>query len=145
MYAGVAETSVYIAPTARGRGVGTTLMRALIDSTEAAGIWTLQTGIFPENAASIAIHQKVEFRIVGHRERIGQHHGAWRDTLFLERRSSRIQQTGKSTYERAADPCGSRDGDSVAGAPSRPPPPGEARPDTTTTRLVRCRSGLRSR
>ncbi len=90
VYAGVVETSVYIAPEARGHGVGKALMTALIDSTEHAGIWTLQTGIFPENTASIALHEAVGFRIVGRRERIGQHHGRWRDTLFLERRSTRL-------------------------------------------------------
>ncbi len=90
VYAGVVETSVYIAPEARGQGVGKALMTALIESTEHAGIWTLQTGIFPENTASIALHEAVGFRIVGRRERIGQHHGRWRDTLFLERRSTRI-------------------------------------------------------
>jgi phosphinothricin acetyltransferase len=90
VYGGVAENSVYIHPDQRGRGVGVALMTALIDSSEAAGIWTLQTGIFPENTASIALHQRVGFRIVGTRERIGRLHGTWRDTLLLERRSTAV-------------------------------------------------------
>jgi phosphinothricin acetyltransferase len=88
VYGGVAENSVYIHPDHRGLGVGHTLMSALVTSSEAAGIWTLQTGIFPENTASIALHQRVGFRILGTRERIGQLHGTWRDTLLLERRST---------------------------------------------------------
>jgi L-amino acid N-acyltransferase YncA len=87
VYTGVAENSVYVHPDAQGRGVGTALLRALVDSTDRAGIWTLQTGIFPENAASVALHEKVGFRVIGRRERIGRHHGVWRDVLFLERRS----------------------------------------------------------
>lgn len=87
VYAGVAEVSVYVDPAAAGRGVGTALLRTLVDATEAAGIWTLQAGIFPENAASLGLHEKAGFRLVGRRERIGRHHGVWRDTLLLERRS----------------------------------------------------------
>jgi phosphinothricin acetyltransferase len=87
VYAGVAEHSVYIHPDHRGQGVGRTLLEALIASAEAAGIWTIQTGIFPENTASVKLHQRCGFRIVGRRERIGQLKGVWRDTLFLERRS----------------------------------------------------------
>ncbi len=87
VYAGVVESSVYIAGWARGRGVGRALMEELIRRSEAAGIWTIQTGIFPENAASLALHERVGFRVVGIRERIGQHHGRWRDVVFLERRS----------------------------------------------------------
>ena len=75
------------AQMARGAGVGTALLRAVVDSSEAAGVWTLQTGIFPENAASVALHEKAGFRVVGRRERVGRHHGVWRDVLFLERRS----------------------------------------------------------
>lgn len=90
VYAGVAEHSVYVHPAAQGRGIGIALLRALIDSTEAAGIWTLQSGIFPENAASMALHEKAGFRVVGRRERIGQHHGQWRDVLLIERRSLRV-------------------------------------------------------
>ena len=87
VYAGVAENSIYIAAAARGRGIGKALLRALVEASEAAGIWTLQTGIFPENAASLALHQACGFRIVGIRERIGQLHGTWKDVVFLERRS----------------------------------------------------------
>jgi L-amino acid N-acyltransferase YncA len=87
VYAGVVEHSVYVHPGARGRGIGRQLLDALIGSTEAAGIWTIQSGIFPENAASVALHQAAGFRVVGTRERIGQHHGRWRDVVLIERRS----------------------------------------------------------
>lgn len=87
-YAGVAEVMVYVAERARGRGVGGVLMRELVRQTEADGIWTLQASIFPENAASIRAHERVGFRVVGTRERIGRFHdGRWRDTVLLERRS----------------------------------------------------------
>ncbi|HKC28059.1 MAG TPA: GNAT family N-acetyltransferase [Jatrophihabitans sp.] len=88
VYAGVVEHSIYVSPTARGRGVGKALLDALITSTEAAGIWTIQSGIFPENEASEALHRAAGFRVVGRRERIGQHHGAWRDVVLIERRST---------------------------------------------------------
>jgi phosphinothricin acetyltransferase len=87
VYAGVAENAVYVDPGARGRGVGEALLRALIEGAEKAGIWTIQTGVFPENTASLALHAKVGFRVVGRRERIGHHYGRWRDVMFLERRS----------------------------------------------------------
>jgi len=87
VYAGVVEHSVYVHPDARGRGVGSALLDALIASTEAAGIWTIQSGIFPENAASLALHARAGFREVGRRERIGLHHGVWRDVVLIERRS----------------------------------------------------------
>jgi phosphinothricin acetyltransferase len=77
-------------PDARGRGVGSALLRALIGSTEAAGVWTIQSGVFPENTSSLALHQKAGFRVIGTRERIGQHHGRWRDVTLVERRSSVI-------------------------------------------------------
>lgn len=86
-YAGVVEHSVYVCPAARGRGIGRTLLRALFASTEAAGIWTIQAGIFPENTASLALHERAGFRRIGIRERVGQHHGRWRDVLLIERRS----------------------------------------------------------
>jgi L-amino acid N-acyltransferase YncA/DNA-binding transcriptional ArsR family regulator len=86
-YAGVVEHSVYVTPEARGRGVGAALLQALIDSTEAAGIWTIQSGIFPENTASLRLHERKGFRVVGVRERIGCHHGRWRDVVLVERRS----------------------------------------------------------
>jgi L-amino acid N-acyltransferase YncA len=93
VYAGVAEVGIYVASAARGRGVGTKLMRELIARSEAAGIWTLQAGIFEENAASLSLHLQHGFRIVGRRERIGRmmygpRAGQWRDTLLLERRSA---------------------------------------------------------
>jgi L-amino acid N-acyltransferase YncA len=88
VYAGVVEHSVYVHPDARGRGVGRELLSALISSTEAAGIWTIQSGIFPENAASLALHQAAGFRVIGVQERVGEHYGRWRDVLLVERRSA---------------------------------------------------------
>jgi predicted GNAT family acetyltransferase len=79
------EHSVYVHPAARGQGIGRRLLDALIASTEAAGIWTIQSGIFPENTASMALHRAAGFRMVGIRERIGQHHGGWRDVVLIER------------------------------------------------------------
>jgi L-amino acid N-acyltransferase YncA len=90
VYAGVAEVSVYISPDHRGQKVGQALLRALIDNSEQHNLWTLQAGIFPENQASVRIHEKCGFRLIGYRERIGQHYGIWRDTVLLERRSSRV-------------------------------------------------------
>jgi L-amino acid N-acyltransferase YncA len=89
-YQGVVEHSVYVAPAARQRGVGAALLGALIRSTEAAGIWTIQSGIFPENTASLRLHQRAGFRAVGTRTRLGRHHGRWRDVVLLERRSARV-------------------------------------------------------
>ena len=89
VYQGVVEHSVYVAPAAHQRGVGAALLRALISSTEAAGIWTIQSGIFPENTASLRLHEQAGFRVVGIRRRIGRHHARWRDVLLLERRSAR--------------------------------------------------------
>jgi phosphinothricin acetyltransferase len=93
VYAGVVEHSVYVDPTAQGRGVGRSLLHALIASTEAAGIWTIQSGIFPENTASLALHLAAGFRTVGIRERVGRHltqGNRWRDVVFVERRSPHI-------------------------------------------------------
>ncbi|CCH18065.1 GNAT family N-acetyltransferase [Micromonospora lupini] len=90
VYAGVVEHSVYVDPAAQGRGVGRVLLDALITSTEAAGIWTIQSGIFPENTGSLALHRRVGFRVIGVRERIGRHHDRWRDVVLLERRSPTI-------------------------------------------------------
>jgi L-amino acid N-acyltransferase YncA len=87
VYAGVVEHSVYVHTAHHGRGVGSALLAALIASTEAAGIWTIQSSIFPENAASFRLHERAGFRVVGTRERVGCHHGRWRDTVILERRS----------------------------------------------------------
>jgi phosphinothricin acetyltransferase len=88
VYAGVAEVSVYVRQASRGKGVGTALLGALIRASEGMGIWTLQAGIFPENQASLALHQKLGFRIVGRRERLGRLHSVWRDVCLLERRSA---------------------------------------------------------
>ncbi|WP_042392049.1 GNAT family N-acetyltransferase [Streptacidiphilus carbonis] len=90
VYAGVVEHSVYVHPDARGQGVGAALLNALVASTEAAGIWTIQSGIFPENTASLALHRRSGFRVVGTRERIGRHHGSWRDVVLVERRSPAV-------------------------------------------------------
>jgi len=90
VYAGVAEVSVYVAAAARGRGVGKSLLKALIQESEAKGVWTLQAGIFPENSASIALHKSCGFRKVGVRRRIGKLRDTWRDVLLLERRSTTI-------------------------------------------------------
>lgn len=87
VYAGVVEVSVYVRAEARGKGVGKALMTALIACSEEAGIWTLQSSVFPENEATIALHKKMGFRLVGTRERVARHHGVWRDTAILERRS----------------------------------------------------------
>lgn len=89
-YAGVVEHSVYVHTDARGRGIGLALLTALIASTEAAGIWTIQSGVFPENTTSLALHQRAGFRVIGTRERIGQHNGQWRDVVLIERRSPAI-------------------------------------------------------
>lgn len=88
VYRGVVEHSVYVALGARQRGVGAALLTALIGSTEAAGIWAIQSGVFPENTASLRLHERAGFRVVGTRERVGRHHGRWRDVLLLERRST---------------------------------------------------------
>ena len=93
VYAGVVEHSVYVAPAAQGRGAGRALLDALIASTEAAGIWTIQSGVFPENTASRALHRAAGFREVGIRERIGRHASRgnrWRDVVFIERRSPHV-------------------------------------------------------
>ncbi|HSR24613.1 MAG TPA: GNAT family N-acetyltransferase [Candidatus Eisenbacteria bacterium] len=93
VYAGVVEHSIYVAPAARGRGVGRALLRAFVASTEAAGIWTVQSGIFPENTASLVLHRAAGFREVGRRSRLGRMTygpmaGRWRDVILLERRSA---------------------------------------------------------
>ncbi len=90
VYAGVAEVSVYVGAGFRGRGVGRALLEALVRESEAAGIWTLQAGIFPENRASVALHESCGFRLVGRRERLGRLNGRWRDTVLLERRSQTV-------------------------------------------------------
>jgi L-amino acid N-acyltransferase YncA len=98
VYAGVVEHSVYVDPTAQRRGIGSTLLRALVASTEAAGIWTIQSGIFPDNTPSLRLHEKAGFRVVGTREKVGRHpFDGWRDVLMIERRSRVV---GGETYER---------------------------------------------
>lgn len=87
-YLGVAENTIYVAPHARGHGIGHQLLDALITKAEASGVWTIQTSIFPENRASLALHESCGFRVVGVRERIGRRDGIWRDTVLLERRSA---------------------------------------------------------
>lgn len=88
VYGGVAEVSVYVAERARGRGIGRQLLSELVAASERHGIWTLQAGIFPENQASIALHQRAGFRVVGVRERLGSMDGRWRDVVLMERRSA---------------------------------------------------------
>ncbi len=90
VYSGVVEHSVYVDPAAAGRGIGRALLAAYVAATEAAGIWTLQAGLFPENAASLALHARAGFRVVGRRERIGRMRGVWRDVVLVERRSDRV-------------------------------------------------------
>ena len=90
VYAGVAEISVYVAHRARGRQVGTKLLRTLVEASEREGIWTLQAGIFPENVASIELHKRCGFSIVGTRERLGRLDGRWRDVMLMERRSATV-------------------------------------------------------
>ncbi len=87
-YRGVAELSIYISPDYQGQGIGSQLMAAIIQCSELHDFWTLTASIFPENGATLALHQKHGFRQIGRRERIAQHHGRWRDTLLLERRST---------------------------------------------------------
>ena len=91
VYCGVADVMVYVARRARGHGVGRSLLEALVAEAEAAGIWTLQAGIFPENEPSLRLHEACGFRRVGVRERLGRHHGIWRDVVLLERRSSAVE------------------------------------------------------
>ena len=95
VYAGVVEHSVYVDPQSQGRGIGRRLLEALVDSTERAGIWTIQSGIFPENTASAALHERAGFRVVGTRRAVGQMThgplaGQWRDVVLIERRSDRV-------------------------------------------------------
>jgi len=90
-YRGVLESSVYVARNARGRGVGTSLLRALVERSEKAGAWTIEAGIFPENEASLKLHRALGFRVVGVREAIGRRDGLWRDVVLMERRSEVIR------------------------------------------------------
>ncbi len=90
VYGGVAEVSIYISSSARGKGIGKELLQNLIENSESNQFWTLQAGIFPENKASIKIHEENGFRIIGTREKIGQMNGGWRDTVIMERRSNKV-------------------------------------------------------
>ncbi len=90
VYAGVAEVSVYVGAAAQGKGLGKKLLKKLIEESETIDLWTLQAGIFPENSASIKIHEACGFRLIGKREKIGKMNGQWRDTLLLERRSKKV-------------------------------------------------------
>ena len=91
VYRGVAEGAIYVAERTRGQGIGTGLLGALVQQTERAGIWTLQAGIFPENTASIALHERCGYRIVGTRERLGKLGDSWRDVVLMERRSRLVE------------------------------------------------------
>lgn len=91
VYGGVVENSVYVDAGARGLGVGRALLERLVESTEASGVWTIQTGIFPENLVSVHVHQAVGFETVGRRKRIGKLAGEWRDVLLMERRSAVVE------------------------------------------------------
>ena len=91
VYGGVVENSVYVAGNARGQGIGRLLLERLVASTEAAGVWTNQTRIFPENESSVRLHERVGFEVVGRRKRLGKLHGVWRDVLLLERRSNVVE------------------------------------------------------
>nr|WP_308160400.1 N-acetyltransferase family protein [Bacillus sp. ISL-77] len=88
VYSGVAEVSIYVSQSNNGKGIGSRLLNSLIEQSEQNGFWTLQSGIFPENVASLKLHSKHGFREVGRRERIGKMDGVWRDTILLERRSN---------------------------------------------------------
>lgn len=90
VYAGVVEHSVYVDPAARGRGIGLALLEVLLASTDAAGIWTVQFAVFPDNTASLRLHQRAGFRIIGTRERISRRRGQWCDTVLIERRSPAV-------------------------------------------------------
>ena len=88
VYGGVAELQVYVSAGGRGKGIGIALLKGLIAAADAHGIWTLQAGVFPENTASVTLHERAGFRLVGRRERLGQMKGVWRDVLLFERRST---------------------------------------------------------
>jgi phosphinothricin acetyltransferase len=90
VYGGVAEASVYVAANARGKGVGRSLLDALIAQSEQTGVWTIQAGVFAQNVASLALLDRCGFRIVGVRERLGRLNGSWRDVVLLERRSDNV-------------------------------------------------------
>jgi L-amino acid N-acyltransferase YncA len=87
VYGGVAEVSIYVASNARGKGIGKKLLAQLIKESEENGLWTLQSGIFPENINSIKLHEDMGFRKIGYREKIGKINDVWRDNVIMERRS----------------------------------------------------------
>lgn len=87
VYKGVAEVSIYVDPAFHGKGVGSALMAKVIESSETNGIWTLFSVVFPDNIATMKLHKKFGYRIIGTREKIARHNGTWRDTVLLERRS----------------------------------------------------------
>lgn len=89
-YKGVAEVSIYLAASAQGKGLGKVMLQKLILESEEHGFWTLQSGIFPENIASIKLHENLGFRTIGNREKIGQMNGVWRDVVLMERRSNKF-------------------------------------------------------
>jgi len=90
VYGGIGEVSVYVGNNSRGKGAGRLLMETLIKESEAEGLWTIQSGIFPENQGSIELHKKVGFRYIGKRERVGKLDGVWKDNLLFERRSETV-------------------------------------------------------
>jgi L-amino acid N-acyltransferase YncA len=90
VYAGVADISVYVSEKHRGKKIGSLLLHKLVESSEKEGLWTLQAGIFPENKASVALHEKNGFHLIGARQKIGKMDNVWRDTLLLERRSTTV-------------------------------------------------------
>lgn len=90
VYAGVADVSIYIGSAYKGKGIGTALLRSIIDLSEQEGFWTLQAGIFPENTSSLKLHEKAGFRRIGVREKIGKMNGVWRDVVFLEKRIGKL-------------------------------------------------------
>lgn len=90
VYGGVAELSIYVGRSCRGKGVGKALLDTLIPQSEENGIWTLQSGVFPENHASIRLHEKAGFRLLGYRERVGKRDGIWQDNVLFERRSPAV-------------------------------------------------------
>lgn len=90
VYGGIGEVSVYVAHDSRGKGVGRLLLQALVHESESEGLWTIQSGIFPENKGSIELHKKMGFRYIGKREMVGKLHGVWKDNLLFERRSTTV-------------------------------------------------------
>lgn len=106
VYAGVAETSVYVAEDLRGRGVGKSLLDRQVTEADLSDLWTLQTSIFPENRASLALHRQAGFRTVGVRERIARHHGRWRDTVLLERRRGTLRNPPALVHDRSTQAPG---------------------------------------